>query len=216
MKVARRKYEMEARAEATAATGERILDAAITMFWEHPTDQIHLGDVARRAGVTVQTVIRRFGDKNGLFAAAGEREVKRVRDSRAPVTPGRLDEIVANLVAHYEELGDGVVRLLAEESRSQALARIARQGRLVHRAWCETAFGPFLDGMAAAERELRLAQFVALCDVYMWKLLRRDSGLSRAQTERAILGMLAALSRESTQWPRSSPIPRRRSGTSSP
>ena len=38
-----------------------------------------------------------------------------------------------------------------------------------------------------------LAQGVALTDIYIWKLLRRDRGLSRAETERAIVEMLSAL-----------------------
>ena len=52
---------MVARAESAAATGERILDAAVEVFWELPREQITLDEVARRAGVAVQTVIR-----NGL------------------------------------------------------------------------------------------------------------------------------------------------------
>lgn len=39
-------------------------------------------------------------------------------------------------------------------------------------------------------RERRLAQLVAVCDVYTWKLLHRDSGLSRAQTRTALLELL--------------------------
>ena len=39
----------------------------------------------------------------------------------------------------------------------------------------------------------RLAQLVAICDVYTWKLLRRDAGLDRPTTERAILEMLRPL-----------------------
>jgi AcrR family transcriptional regulator len=49
---------MNARAAAAAATGERIQDAAVQVFWEAPTDQASLDEVTRRAGVSVQTVIR--------------------------------------------------------------------------------------------------------------------------------------------------------------
>jgi hypothetical protein len=47
------------------------------------------------------------------------------------------------------------------------------------------------------ERERRLAQFVALCDVYTWKLLRRDARLSRSQTELAMTELLNPLLEES-------------------
>jgi AcrR family transcriptional regulator len=81
---------MTARAEATTATGERILDTAIAVFWQRPVDDISLEEVARRAGVSVQTVIRRFGGKHGLLAAAAERETERVSGHRgqAPPWPG--------------------------------------------------------------------------------------------------------------------------------
>src|SRR5262249_52553150 len=47
---------------------------------------------------------------------------------------------------------------------------------------------------AGAGRQRRLAQLVAVCDVYTWKLLRRDAGLSRQQTELALAELLNPLS----------------------
>jgi len=38
---------------------------------------------------------------------------------------------------------------------------------------------------------------VAVCDVYTWKLLRRDAGLSRRQTERALVELLEPLTEPS-------------------
>jgi hypothetical protein len=43
------------------------------------------------------------------------------------------------------------------------------------------------------ERARRLAQLVAVCDVYTWKLLRRDAALSRRQTELAVIELLQPL-----------------------
>ena len=187
---------MGARAEAAAATGERILDATVELFWEQPSDQIRLDEVANRAGVTVQTVIRRFGGKDGLFEAVTNREAGRVRESRFTVEPGDVTGAVSNLVAHYEEYGDLVMRMLAEEDRIPALKAIVEHGRTVHREWCEFAFQPFLAALSGTERERRLGQTVAICDVYPWKLRRRDSSLSREQTELALLEMLAPFVKE--------------------
>ena len=191
-----RSYRMEARAEAAAATAERIVDATIELFWEQPTDQIRLDEVAARAGVTVQTVIRRFGGREGLFEAAASREQGRVRQARAAVTPGDVPGAVANLVDHYEGLGDRVLRMLAEEDRTPALRDVVTQGRTLHREWCRAAFAPFLTGLGGVARDRRLAQLVAVCDVYTWKVLRRDCGLSRAQTTTAITEMLAPFTKE--------------------
>ena len=46
------------------------------------TDQIPLDEVASRAGVSVQAVIRRFGGKEGLLASVRDREASRVSGRR--------------------------------------------------------------------------------------------------------------------------------------
>ena len=185
-----RRYLMVARAEAAVATGERILDAAVETFWERPADTFSLEEVARRAGVSVQTVIRRFGGRDGLLAAAGEREAQRVRRQRDEAPVGDVEGAVRVLADHYEELGDRVLKMLAEEGRVPGLRPIADRGRSLHRQWCARVFAPTLAGRAGVERSRRLAQLAAICDVYTWKLLRRDAGLSRRQTELALVELL--------------------------
>jgi AcrR family transcriptional regulator len=184
---------MAARATKAAATGERILDAAVDVFWEKPTDQLRLDDVARRAGVSVQTVIRRFGGKDGLLAAAVERESARVRRERDPSAVTDTTAAIGQLSAHYEAMGDRVLRMLAEEIRIPALRAIADRGRRMHRDWCAQVFAQTLVRLTGVDRERRLAQIVTVCDVYAWKLLRRDAGLSRRQTELALLELLDPL-----------------------
>jgi AcrR family transcriptional regulator len=187
---------MTARAVSSAATGERILDAALEMFWELPTDQISLDEVARRAGVSVQTVIRRFGGKDGLVAAAAERESAAIRRQRDQAPAGDLTVAVQVLVEHYEVFGDRVLRMLAEQERVPALRQIVDGGRALHRDWCTRVFAAALAGRASTVRRRRLAQLVAICDVYVWKLLRRDAGLSRRQTELAIVELLTPILKE--------------------
>ena len=114
--VRRRQYMMVARAQAAERTGERILDAAVEVFFDEPAASISLDEVARRAAVTVQTVIRRFGGRDGLLAAAAERESEKVRQERE-VPEGDVDGALRVLVEHYERTGDRVLRMLAEEPR---------------------------------------------------------------------------------------------------
>lgn len=188
---------MGARGEAAAATRERILDAAVELFWERPGEGASLDQVAERAGVTVQTVIRRFGGRNGLFAAAGEREAERVRMQRDEAPVGDVRGAVRVLVEHYEQFGERVGRLLAEEHRSPVVAALADAGRDLHRQWCARVFAPSLEPLSGVARERLQAQLVAICDVYTWSLLRRGAVLSRRQTELALLEMLeAVLARE--------------------
>ena len=189
----KRRYRMTARADTAAATRERILAAAVAVFWERPLVDISLEEVARRAGVSLPTVIRHFRDKAGLFAAAGEREYERIRRQRDEAPVGDVRAAVRVLVNHYEQLGDGVLRLLAAESQTPGLSEIADRGRAYHAAWSERVFAPALTGLEGEERVRRLAEFTALTDVYVWKVLRRDRGLSRSQTELALCELLEPL-----------------------
>jgi AcrR family transcriptional regulator len=192
-----RTYRMSARADAAAATGQRIIDAAVDLFRDQPSTEIRLEEVAARAGVTVQTVLRRFGSKDRVFEAATERETGRVAAQRSVAVPGDLGGAIANLVEHYERDGDLALRMLAEEDRAPGLRAVVQGGRDLHRAWCERVFDPFLTGLRGEARTRRLAQFVAVCDVYTWMLLRRQAGLSRAQTQQALTELLLPLTKGS-------------------
>ncbi len=191
----KRRYRMKVRAATAAVTRERILDAAIAVFWERPLADIALEEVARRAGVSLPTVIRHYDDKGGLFAAAGERESERIRLQRDDAPVGDVRAAVRVLFDHYEEMGDAVLRLLAEEGRVPALRGIADRGREFHALWCERVFAPALTGLSGDERTRarRLAEFIALTDVLVWKLLRRDRRLSRNEAERAVCELLEPL-----------------------
>jgi len=182
-----RAYRMTARAEAARATGERILDAAAELFFADPSADPSLDDVARRAGVAKQTVLRRFGTKADLMAAATDQAVKRFMAERDGVRAGDVAGAVRTVVAHYERVGDGVVRMLAEEQRSPVIRGRADRGRELHEGWCRRVFTP--------RGERRLAQLIAVTDVSTWKLLRRDRGLSLRQTELAMRELIEGIIR---------------------
>jgi AcrR family transcriptional regulator len=185
---------MRARAVAAAATHRRLIEATIGLFEERFWDEVTLDDVADRAGVSVQTLIRHFGTRDGLFAAAAEevRELVTSQRDRAPV--GDLAADVRNLVDHYEQWGEvAALRLLAQEQRDPTIASLVESGRALHREWVERVFAPLLDRRSGVSRQRLLAQLVAACDVYFWKVLRRDMGLSRRNTERAILDTIVAI-----------------------
>jgi len=188
-----RPYQMKVRAQAAAETGERILDSAIEVFYEQPVENISLEEVAHRAGVSVQTVIRRFGGRDGLFTAAAERESNRIASQRNQAAMGDVAGALHILLNHYEEVGEGVLRMLALEDRLPALREITDRGREYHRQWCERVFAPALTGRNGPERERRLAQLIAVTDIYTWKLLYRDRGLNRSQTELALRELLEPL-----------------------
>jgi AcrR family transcriptional regulator len=70
---------MQVRAQAREETGQRILATAQQLFGELLYDQVSLQAVAERAGVTVQTVLRRFTSKEQRFAAVTQWTSQQIR-----------------------------------------------------------------------------------------------------------------------------------------
>ena len=70
---------------------------------------------------------------------------------------------------------------------------LVARGRALHQDWVTQTFPAHLAGLRGLTRERRLAQLVAICDIYVWKVLRRDLGLTRAQTETALVELIEAL-----------------------
>jgi AcrR family transcriptional regulator len=184
---------MSARADAAAATRERLLDAAWRHFASRPYEEVRLRDIAEAAGVTAQTLHSHFGSKDQLLIAAfwwwGEREIER-RDG-APV--GKVREAIAILFDHYEAHGAAVLRMLAQEERHSAIRKLTDAGRLYHRAWVEKTFGPLLSGFGAAARKRRLVAMTVATDLLVWKVLCADMRLDREQAERVVVEMVESL-----------------------
>jgi AcrR family transcriptional regulator len=189
----KRGYRMGARAVAAAETGRAILRATIDLYGERFYDQVSLDDVAERAEVTVQTLLRRFGSKEELISAAAEASRASIRSQRDETQVGDVATVAKALVDTYEVHGDRVLRLLAQEDRVSAFRLITDTGRAYHYQWVDRVFAPVLAKHPRAHRERLRAQIIATCDVYFWKILRRDLGLSREETQRAILHSLESI-----------------------
>jgi AcrR family transcriptional regulator len=193
MEAPKRPYRMAARADAAQATAARLLDAAVRRFTDTAYEDVSLEEIAQAAGVTKRTLLRRYGSKDALFVAAMDQaahEMMRTRDA-APV--GDVVGAVTNLVDHYERWGENRLRLLAQEDRIPIVAENVQGGRRYHWSWVEQKFAPLLGGLEGSARTRRIAALVAITDVYTWKLLRRDLGLSRADTEQLLVELLSKL-----------------------
>src|SRR5881227_3633025 len=138
----KRRYRMVARAEAEAATRERLLAAAWRRFSKHAFGDVRLTDVARDAGVSAQTLHAHFGTKDSLFVAAWRWTMAPEGARRDSAPPGDLRAAVRVLYDSYDKDGDAVLRLLAEEERIPAVHEMAEAGRRWHRDWVERTFEP--------------------------------------------------------------------------
>ena len=95
-----RSYRMVARAQRVAATRERIIDAFVADFWASPAEPATLDRIAADSGVSVQTVIRHFGGREGLSDAAIARESARVAAARDVAVAGDAPAAVRQVVDH--------------------------------------------------------------------------------------------------------------------
>lgn len=181
---------MSARAVSAQQTSDRILAAAFDRFAVALFDEVTLEQIAADAAVTVQTVIRRFGSKEGIVAALTQVRQAEVAAQRGEAPVGDLAGAVANLVEHYEAEGDLMMHLLRQETRVPAFAEVAAHGRRIHSQWCDRVFAPWLAARSGVARRRLGAQLVAVCDLYAWHLLRRQQGLSRRQTRLALLELV--------------------------
>jgi AcrR family transcriptional regulator len=185
---------MTVRADAALATEHRLLAVALELFTERPYEDVSLDEVAARAEVSKRTVIRRFGSKDALFAAAMQSVVPEITRQRGAAPVGDVPGAVRNLVDHYERWGPNRLRLLSQEDRIPAVAKVVADGRRYHAHWVARTFAPLIDPLEGDARRRRHAGLVALTDVFTWKLLRLDQGLSRADTEGALVELINALS----------------------
>jgi AcrR family transcriptional regulator len=192
----RRPYRQQARAAAATENTRRVVAAAAQLFSERYYDEVTLDDVASRAGVGVQTLIRRFPTKEALVDGVIAELGGQIEAQRGAAPVGDLPGIVSNLADHYEATGDITLLVLAQEGRVPPFARATTLGRRVHREWVERVFADSLRRLTRANRERRIVQLVAICDVYVWKVMRRDQGLTRAQYERALREMINGLEKE--------------------
>jgi len=188
-----RPYRQVARAAATEETRSRIVAAfaaALGTLW---LDEITLDGIATAAGTTRQTVIRLFGGKEGLLDAVAERMRAEVVIRRA-LPDGAVHVAVARALSEdYEASGDMMIRLLAQEGRHPGLSVLLDYGRRHHRAWAAATFAGPIAACPPAGRQALTDRLVVATDVYSWKLLRRDMGRSRHDTEAAIAALIAAI-----------------------
>ena len=104
---------------------------------------------------------------------------------------GDVKKAVRLIYDSYEASGDAVMRLLAQEERIAAVRQMADAGGGTTATWVERTFAPLLSSLSGAERKRRHVALVVATDLYVWKLLRRDMGLSRTAAERIVLEMVS-------------------------
>jgi AcrR family transcriptional regulator len=189
----KRAYEMTARRAAVERTRERILETAYELFIALPYDEVTIDGIAEQAEVSRQTVHRQFGSKEDLVVAITDWRRPIEDDRSMQAEPGDIETAVRVQIDRYEAFGDAIVRFLELEGRIDAVDHFLEVGRDSHRAEIEHTFGPYLPSQECTERDHAVLALYAATDVMVWKLLRRDFGRSRAETETIIRSLVGGV-----------------------
>lgn len=188
-----RPYNSPVRAEAAERTRARILDAATPLFMAEAYEDVTMRRIAAAADVSLQTVVNHFGSKDALFAAGAERHAAGAIDLRSRSVPDDIARAAAFVVEDYEQMGDVNWRFLVAAERIKVIADALEIGRRGHREWVEATFPGAYAGLTGAARERRIRLLMAATDALTWKMLRRDHGLSKAETVAAFREAVEAL-----------------------
>lgn len=189
----KRQYQMSKRAESSAQTAQAIFDATTQLWHERPLAEITLDAIAEIAGVSVRTIIRRYGSKEELFETCIQNDATDKETKRDRAIVGDVEGALSHLLTDYEEHGDAMVRTLAVEEQLEIAQRVLKAGREYHRDWCAKIFAPYLPGTASDSYNEMLMAFVAATDLYLWKLLRRDLNYDLATTKATFLRLVNGL-----------------------
>lgn len=135
----------------------QLLEVARSLIREEGTDELTLGRVAERAGVTKPLVYGHFGDRAGLLAElhrefeAHQRDVLAVALRDVPRDLSAVADIVAGAyidccVAEGVELADVVAALAG----SPALSLLRQEAEDAYLAMCQEALAPFVGAVESA------------------------------------------------------------------
>lgn len=192
-----RTYNNVARAQAQERRQDALLDAARDELfggsWQS-WQKTSLDTLAKRAGVTKQTLLRYFGSKEGLLMQTLVRGYSQIRDQRWSAPVGDIAGIVDNLLDHYDDWGKHSRRLGAwEQTGSTFLVRVVQAARQVHYDWVDYAFAPWLQRLGGDERARRRAALIAICDVQTWSVLAVDLELARPDVHSILTDLIERL-----------------------
>lgn len=181
-----RGYRQQARATAAEERTDRILKAALDLFLELPYEQVTLAAVADRAGVGLQTLIRRVRTKDGLVEAVNGWIVPAITSHRGQPRSFTPEDMAETVCSHYERWGAATGRTIKQEDSSPALKASADSGRRAHRDWVAACSADVLEPLPEAEARAVLARLVTVTGVEAWLVLSRDCGLPPQEVRRSV------------------------------
>lgn len=164
---------VDGRRQRAQRSRERLLDAVESALRE-AADSFKPESIATRAGVSLSTLFRQFGDQEGLWAAMRARVTSRVEPhlldrSFTGDTSARVRQLVERRAAAFAELAPFRRAALRLPSRSVGDDAAFEHLTAALRAQLHAALGP---EVAAPERASTAALVEALLSYETWEQLR--------------------------------------------
>ena len=198
----RRAYRSSRRQQQAVANRTQVLDAALLLFADRGFAATGMRDVAREAGVSVETVYANFGSKTDLLMAAidvgvvGDVEPVALADRPEflALAQGRRSARVraaAHLVTEIHQRNGPMIRALREAAASDPeAARRLREAELRQRADVEEG-AALMVGRSIGAREAH--GLWAVMDVEVYRLLTDLSGWTPAEYEAWLAAVIEKL-----------------------
>lgn len=164
-----------------AQTRNLILDALVAAMAAGELEQATHDALARRVGVSRQTVYRHFPDRESLMAALWERLNPRFTAKGLPTTEADLVELLAPMYAAFDRDADIItVAQSTPQGRAMRLAVRDKRGKAFRQATAEATRGlPDRDALLAT------AVIQLLHGGQAWMEMRGQWGLSGEEIARA-------------------------------
>jgi AcrR family transcriptional regulator len=159
-----------------------IIKAFGTLWSNYSIKDITLEKVAKEAGVTTKTILRKFESKEGLTNESLSYLAAEIESERTTTKVGDIDDILKALLSNYEKMGEAAIRTINLESELEIARQIGAKGRALHRDWCIRMFASYLPNEKSIDYEIQLTSFIAATEIYLWKLMRKDLKLSKEKT----------------------------------
>lgn len=187
--MAPRGYTLKRRAETTAATRRRILDAAIGLYREVGVAKAKLTAIAERADVARGTVVHHYGSGAGLLAAVLDDVLERLEVPDERILDGiddheaRIRTFVDEMIAFQERSEPYWTMFENEMQRPELQQREAAYWAAFERLLA-AAVGPELAGDPRAGAALMAISHPATAGTFAWSFER--AGRTREEARRMV------------------------------
>lgn len=192
-----RRYTQTSRSAQTLARRQRMIHAVFELIDRGSFGEVTLQGVADEAGVSLKTVVRHFGSKEGLLRQAMD-EARGVEEDNRSVPVGDLDAVCRVLAERYEVMAEQIYRTGDVELTYHWLSDWVQMARTSHLDWLAEAFDPWLPA-EGPEREDRLMCLFSATEIRSWWAIRQRFAYSPERARAVMLRQLQALT---SQWER--------------